>query len=248
MKLTNQTYDTGISNDTFSSAINEAKNYYKWINSIFLPYIKNNVLEIGVGHGGTYPLFKDMIDSYTGCDIDERLVTNLNTKNAECRYYTGDITKPGISKKIKDDKFDTVLCMNVIEHIDNDLAALKNLIFSCKPSGYILLFVPAFNFLYNDMDTLAGHFRRYRKKDIYKLVAQTDTQLIKLEYFNSIGGLGWFFNKFTTHVSLDSEKCKAQIKIFDRYILPFSKLINPITKHIFGQSVIAVLKKQDYFT
>ncbi|MDR1266836.1 MAG: hypothetical protein LBJ70_00390 [Holosporales bacterium] len=67
--------------------------------------------------------------------------------------------------------------------------------------------------------------------------------MIKMEYFNCIGGLGWYANKYARVASLDDAAVHAQIKIFDNVVLPLSKLLRPITRHIFGQFLVCVLRK-----
>lgn len=112
------------------------------------------------------------------------------------------------------------------------------------PKGNLLIFVPAFPFLYNSMDQLAGHFMRYTKASLQKIVNPVNSIIMKMEYFNAIGGVGWYLNKLIKHNDLNSKALNAQMKFFDKIIVPFSKRLNPITKNIFGQSILMVINKK----
>jgi len=100
------------------------------------------------------------------------------------------------------------------------------------------------NVLENDMDKMAGHYRRYVRKDLKQIVEKVGGKLLMNEYFNPIGGLGWYANKFMTHKDLDSPAINKQIRFFDKNIVPISKGVNPLTQSFFGQSVISVIQNQ----
>lgn len=232
------------SNETFSSAMLDATNYNNWIIDSFGKHIKGDLLEIGIGHGGFYDLVKDKISSYAGLDIDNNLIEHAKSLNPNQEYFLGDVSSENFSDKINNKKFDNILCANVLEHIENDSEALSNIFSSLKKDGKLLLFVLAFNLLYNDMDKLAGHHRRYIKSDIQKVVDKFDVDICLLRYFNSIGGVGWFCNKLITHKSLDSKTVNKQTIFFDKYLAPLAKKVDILTSSFFGQSLICVLVKK----
>lgn len=233
---------TDLNQKTFSETTALINNYNRWIMRVFGPYMRGDLLEVGIGHGG----FPDMIPvecRYSGVDIEPALIQQAKKTNPMLDYYVGDISKPVVGLEGK--SFDTVLCVNVVEHIPNDTAALNNMLSYLKPGGHMLVFVPAFQMLMNDLDRLAGHERRYTKETFKESLNAVEQpyQLLKLEYFNSVGAVGWFVNKFVKHESLDGEGVSGQMQFYDKYVLPIAKLANPLTKHIFGQSLIAVVKK-----
>jgi len=232
-----------VSNSTFSSVMVDSINYNQWVLSTFNAYISKSVLELGIGHGEFCTFFKDKIDKYTGVDIDINLLEYAKQKYPNQHYYYGDITDVSFAKQLNDEKFDSFLCFNVLEHIQDDKLAVQNMLSVIKPNGYLLLFVPAFETLFSDLDRLAGHYRRYTKKTIKNLILPNQGKIIRLEYFNSIGGIGWWLNKFTSHGSLESKMVHAQIRFFDKFVLPFSKVLNFATRNFFGQSVLCVVQK-----
>jgi len=227
---------------TMSSSIEFADNYNKWIINKFRPYMGNRLLEVGTGQGN-FKKYLQFIDNYVSIDIDEAVIERAKKRNPTENYYQVDITKIADIQKIQDFKFDTVMMVNVLEHIENDYAALKNLYDLISPGGHILIFVPAFMNLYNDFDRLAGHFLRYTKKTFKQRSKELEKNIVKLEYFNPVGAAGWWANKFKKHNDLDSPETNKQIRFFDKYLIPVSKITNPVFKSFFGQSLIVVIRK-----
>ena len=235
--------ETNVSGfSTMSSAIEFADNYSNWIVDNFRPYIGTSILEIGTGQGN-FKQFLSNAKTYVSIDVSDEVLERAAQRDSAGIYIQTDISTPDCLDKVKGFKFDTALCTNVLEHIENDKAAIQNIIELLDTGGRLLLFIPAFQALYSDMDRLAGHYRRYSKKTVSDLFGN-NILLEQLEYFNPIGGLGWWINKFIPHRDLDSASINTQIKLFDRYIVPVSKLLNPISKNWFGQSLVCVAKKQ----
>ncbi len=228
---------------TFSSSMSEAVNYNRWVIDIFRPFLGKSVLEVGIGHGGFYELVKDDVEEYAGVDIDEGLVKHARSINPGQKYYHADITDPELVERLPH-KFDSILCINVIEHIEQDRLAAENMLSLLNPGGHLLLFTPAFMKLYTDMDKLAGHHRRYTKQTISDIIPEENCEITKLRYFNSVGGIAWWMNKFTTHSSLESKNIRRQVIIFDKIVLPVSKFCDIFMRRFFGQSVICIVKRK----
>jgi len=233
-----------ISNGTFSAAMLEAEAYNKWILTYYRSYIQNNLLEIGLGHGAFYKYLPDIIKNYVGVDIDEILVNHARCLHPNNKYVQADLASNSFLDAFQDKKINAILCFNVLEHIEDHEIALKNMLNILSPTGHILLFVPAFQSLYTDLDRLAGHYRRYTISDLNALTAKCEGEIIKWSYFNFIGGIGWWINKFMTHQSLNDHSINKQIRFFNKIILPISKFIQPLTKKIFGQSLYVVIRKK----
>ena len=233
-------FPTGFS--TVASAIEFADNYNKWIVKQFYPFIGKKVLEIGVGQGN-YKRYLPSLDLIVSIDIDIETIKRAQSRDRESIYLVVDASDPKLAEKLGLYSFDTIICINVLEHIPANEKAIKNMMSILKPGGNLLLFVPALPALYTDMDKLAGHIRRYKKYDIKKLFYSNECTIEKLEYFNPIGGIVWWLNKFVRHRNLDSNNINTQIRLFDKYVVPISSSINGITKKFFGQSLLCVVKK-----
>jgi SAM-dependent methyltransferase len=226
---------------TYSSAIEEADNYTRWILAALRPYFGRRLLEVGLGHGG-YRAFLPQTCDYVGIDLDPESVANARARHPADTYVVADITDPGLPARLAPHRIDTVLCINVLEHIEHDREAVQVLLDTLTPGGHLLLFVPAFQALYSDLDRMAGHVRRYRLRDTARLVA-TDGRIVRQHYFNAVGGLGWWVNKAMPHRSLDSAAVNGQIRFFDRFVIPVARLVDGIARPVFGQSMICVVQK-----
>jgi len=215
--------------------------YNRWIVSAFRPYVGRELLEVGIGHGGFRALLAT--PGYLGADIDAELVLRARAAVPNVDLVVADVATPGFGEALRGRRFDTVLCVNVLEHVREQKAGLANMMAALEPGGHLLLFVPAFNALYNDLDRLAGHVRRYRRAEVRQLLVEAGADVVKLEYFNPAGGIGWWANRFLSHGTLESGSVEGQVRFFDRWVVPISRAINPVTRHFFGQSVLAVARK-----
>ncbi|MEP3048388.1 MAG: class I SAM-dependent methyltransferase [Hyphomicrobiales bacterium] len=225
--------------NTYSSAIIDAKNYTSWIVSLFQSYLGDKILEVGLGHGG-YRAFLKNVD-YTGADIDIQCIEHAKRSDPNGKYYQADLAASSFSETVGND-FDSILCCNVLEHIKDDDLALTHLLSALRPGGHLLLLVPSHELLYSDMDKLAGHHRRYSRRMLLRRLPE-GIIIKEVRYINPVGALGWFANRFASHNDLDTENINRQIIFFDRYVLPFTKVLGGLTGRFFGQSLICVVQK-----
>jgi SAM-dependent methyltransferase len=232
----------GVSNETFSSSMEGARNYNRWVVSAFEPFFGRSLLEIGMGHGGFYDHLPPL-DAYVGLDIDDELVAHARARYPDRRFVQADVADPGLPDRLDGTRFDTVLCVNVLEHVQDDRAAVASLLRLIEPGGHLLIFVPAFRQLYTDLDRLAGHLRRYTKAEVAALADVSGAEIRRLEYFNPVGALGWWANGMKRHNSLESRAVTGQVAFFDTYVLPVSKMLNSVTRPEFGQSVVCAVRK-----
>lgn len=227
--------------DTYSSAIATAHRYSDWILSPFKPYLQGKIVEVGIGHGGYYEAVRKYGD-YWGIDIDKRSVASAQKRHPEGRFVVGDICDADFLAGLLPQKADAIISINVLEHIEDDFLALSNLVAALKPGGWLMVNVPAHQCLYNDLDRLAGHFRRYSTKDFSLSLEKLPVRVEALHYFNPLGAIGWWANRFRHHDTLNSESINAQIELFEKYVLPVSRAVDPLTRHFFGQSLICIAR------
>lgn len=226
---------------TYSTAIESADNYTRWILSGFRPFFGRSLLEVGLGHGGYRQFLPPDLD-YLGVDIDPDSVARAQTRNPEDVYLVADITDPHLTARLSSRVIDTVLCVNVLEHIERDEAAVESMLSMLTPGGHLLILVPAFAALYSGLDRMAGHVRRYTLADVPRLVCRNGL-VVRQHYFNAVGGLGWWINKAMRHSNLDSDAVNSQIRLFDRYVVPIARAVDPVTRRFFGQSMICVIRR-----
>lgn len=231
-----------IGEDTYSSAIATAHRYTGWMVSPFKPYLTGNIVEIGIGHGSYFEILAPF-GKYWGVDIDERAVQAVRNRYPGGQFARADILDTHFLGKILPGGADSIVSINVLEHIRDDGTAVANLVGALKPGGTLMINVPALPALYNDLDRLAGHYRRYRADDFKRMLSGLPVQILRLCYFNPIGGLGWWINRFRHHDSLNSEGVNRQIVVFDKYVVPFSRIMDPLTRRFFGQSLVCIARR-----
>jgi SAM-dependent methyltransferase len=229
--------------DTYSAAITGAQNYMRWVLNSFQPYLKGHIVEVGIGHGH-YGNFLSDCGDYLGIDHDAQSIAAAKVTFPDRAFATCDFLDPSELRKAVPDGADAIVTINVLEHIEDDARAIANLVDVLRPGGHLLLSVPALMQLYNDLDRLAGHYRRYSKERLRIILQQQRVEIIRLCYFNPIGGIGWWANSFKHHKSLNDNIINNQIRFFDRHIVPISKALDPLFRSFFGQSVTCVARRR----
>ncbi len=221
----------------------QAKNYRNWMYRRLAPSIGQRILEVGAGIGNFTEMFLDRelivpSDKYQSCV--EYLKTRLNT-NPKVVPLQLDLENPAAAENLADFSFDTVICLNVLEHVQDDLRALSYMHSVLAPAGRLVLLVPAFQFLYGSVDRAIEHHRRYTKKDLIPKMRQTGFKIENTFYMNVIGMFGWFWNNRIMKIE---EENSAQIGLFDYYIAPWAERIERLAPPPFGLSLIAIGRKE----
>jgi len=131
--------------------------------------------------------------------------------------------------------FDTIICLNVLEHVDDDISALQAIRRMLAPSGRLILLVPALPVLYGTIDRALGHHRRYKRAGLASLLEATGFKLAHIEYFNLAGVPGWWF---AGRVLRRQMIPAASLKLYDA-LVPLFRLERLIPWRV-GQSLIAI--------
>lgn len=142
---------------------------------------------------------------------------------------------------VEDGWADAIYSINVLEHIEDDEEALKQIHSKLKPSGSVFIYVPAFQILYSSMDKKVGHFRRYRRSDLIAKMKRSGLDIIDSRYADS---LGFFASIAFKYIGNDSGNLnRTAIKLFDRYIFPASRVLDYLVSPWFGKNLIVVAKR-----
>jgi SAM-dependent methyltransferase len=127
----------------------------------------------------------------------------------------GKLGKPGDLKSKRSFRPDTVVCVNVLEHIPDDLGVLRDCHRLLPKGGRVLVFVPALQWLYGSMDATYGHHRRYGKEGLEKLMARAGFKVGASRYLNLLGILGWWINGKLLRRSIVP---KGQMLLYDQVV------------------------------
>lgn len=229
---------------TMSSSLPDAVRYHGWIVDLLRPHLGRTVLEIGVGYGQYTRVLAPLVDRLTGVDIDPQCLTQPLPPNV--RPVLADLASDDFAARVGEGVHDTAVCLNVLEHVDDDLLALRSLRAALGRRGRLLLLVPAHPALYGAMDRLAGHFRRYTRRLLRQRLEEAGFRIVALRHINPLGGLGWWANaRFGRPQTLSDPAINRQILLFDRYVQPLSRWLTPLTGRWFGQSLWAVAERRE---
>lgn len=169
--------------------------YAEWIYKKFEPYLGKRIVEIGAGIGNNVEfLCRCREREVLVTDAREDYVEYLNDKfggRSGLHVMRYDVTEPP-PESLRSFCSDTVLCINVLEHVGDDEAALANIYKILEKGGKLILLVPAHPTLYSKMDANLGHYRRYTSHELCRKVRKSGFAVIDRFYFNPLGAVGWF--------------------------------------------------------
>ncbi len=206
------------------------------------PYLGNNILEIGSAIGNISKFLAHLNKNLILTDINENYLEYLRHRfigNPKVRIILHDLLSTDLSD-ILPSKIDTVVCINVLEHIKDEHKSLENIYKILYKNGRLILIVPALKILYGSLDEKISHFRRYGKDELVKKLEGENFRIEKIYYYNFISTIGWFVNGRILKRKLMSS---TQVKILDR-LIPFFAEIEKRVKIPFGLSLIAICKKE----
>ncbi len=213
--------------------------YNRWIVDHLRPHAGRRILEVGAGTGNLTRFFLGG-EEILAVDIDPGFIDEMKRRfggNPRLKTEVMDVSAP--SDPLGERTFDTILCVNVLEHIQDDETTLKRFRSHLVPGGRLLLLVPAHPGLYGSVDREAGHVRRYDRKGLATRLVAAGFTIEKLRHFNMLGALGWWVN----------------VRLFRRRNLPTrqSRLLNLLVPLLrledrinppFGLSLIAIASRR----
>ena len=220
----------------------EAQNYRQWMYRRIAPFLGRRILEVGAGIGNFTTLLLDR-ELVVALDAHPLCTGHFKTRFADTPNVSPvnlDIADPA-ALALDRYKCDTVVCLNVLEHVEDDRAALSHMHSALTSGGRLVLLVPAFQFLYGSVDRALGHCRRYTKGELVLKVRESGFEIQDVSYMNVIGMAGWFLNN---RVLKRREESLAQIRLFDRVIAPCAERLERFVRPRIGLSLIAIGHKR----
>jgi len=220
-----------------------ATRYFEWQFRLAEAQLGRRVLEIGCGLGNftRHLLDRDLV---LGVDVEQECITKRLTAFAAYPNLVSmclDVQDQSFLE-LRKYKPDSIACLNVLEHIKDDVLALTHMQKVLSPGGKAILIVPAFESLYGPIDERLGHFRRYTKHSMARAAAQAGFRVQTLRFMNGVGFFGWWVN---AHILKRTEQSEAQIGFFDSAIVPILSKLEGVIEPFVGQSIFTVLVKPE---
>lgn len=223
------------------AALADMPNYYDWILSHFRPHLGGRAVEFGAGIGTISSVIAPAVESLELVEPSPRFARTLNERFADTAHVTvSGSTFEASVVRMPDESRDAAVLVNVLEHIEDDVAALRDLYRILAPGGRLLLFVPALPALYSEFDRRVGHFRRYRLKPLRHAVASSGFEIVVGRYFDSVGALSWWLiNKVARATTIDSRMAS----LYDRAFVPPLRLLEGVVAPPVGKNIVLVARK-----
>jgi SAM-dependent methyltransferase len=217
-----------------------ARNYQAHVFGLVRPHVGSHVLEVGCGIGTMTGQLLDIaqrvecIEPNLNCATRARATLTGNDRVAIRVCHLEECNRAELQRQT----FDTVVCVNVLEHIEDDVRALslfRDVV--AATAGRVLIFVPAVQTIYSPHDAALGHHRRYSKRTLRAAFAAAGLDVVAMKYTNPIGLLGWMYNLY---VSGNTEHTSSQVGLFDRFVAPWALPIERLVPPPIGLSLFAV--------
>jgi len=216
------------------------KNYNNWIFNQIKEYLGEHILEIGSGMGNISRLLVSYKKNLLLTDIRKDYLEYLRQRfigNPKVKVFYYDISSSKITKNILR-KIDTIVCINVLEHLKNDRKALQNFHKILVDKGRLIIIVPALKCLYGTLDKKLDHYRRYEKDKLRGKITDSGFTIEKMYYHNFFSSFGWFFNG---RIMKKNVITSLGVLLLDK-LIPLFAWIEKQIKIPFGLSIIVIAR------
>jgi SAM-dependent methyltransferase len=226
--------DTGEHDHNLDVAAENSQNYLRWIADLVGPHLGQRVLEVGAGIGSITSLYADGRD-VVASDLSTACVEAMRERFADAPHIT--VSQSDLRElESTGERFDSVLLVNVLEHIEDDAGVLAMLTTLLSAHGRIVVYVPALNGLYGAWDKKVGHFRRYSKWRMREVANVAGLDLVDLRYVNALAIPAWAAFSRT-----DVDRTQgSSLSIWDRVGVPLSRTMEDRIRLPIGLNVLAV--------
>ena len=198
-------------------------------------YIKKSVLEVGAGIGSFTSNYMHLSKNITLTELDQNNFESIKEKFADKKFSIYKKKTVELKKK-----YNTIMYLNVLEHIKKDIKEIEISISKLKKNGYLIILVPAHSKLYSKFDKAIGHHKRY-DLNFFKNLKIKKIKLEKLYFLDLTGYFLYYINK----IFFKNEIYPSLLKIFiwDKMFTPITMFLDKLFLHRFGKNILFILKK-----
>lgn len=221
------------------SSLEGAVNYRNWLLQLSEPFLAAPVLEIGAGRG-TFTPFLLAHGPVTAVEPSERMAELLRAAVVDDPSATVVVGELNAVAARAD--HGSAVMFNVLEHIADDVAALREVYARLRPGGHLVVWVPAFQLLYSEFDRKIGHHRRYRIRGLRALARTAGFTVVRARYANFPGWFSWLL---ICRLLRANPVHGTLARVFDRLFVPVISRVERLVRPPFGQSILLVARKPD---
>jgi len=229
-------------------AMSFAENYHRWILRLFNPYLGRRLVEVGAGTGSFSELLLER-----GAEMLAAVEPSAEMHRALTRRLAGQPARGAttvktycalfraVSEQLRAEQPDSILYVNVMEHVRDDEGELAAIEQTLCPGGCLFVFVPALRWLYGSFDEQIGHFRRYAKTELEEKCRRAGLRPILSEYFDCAGIVPWWVKY---RVLKSPRLGPGTVKFYDRFVVPAEEALESLIRPPLGKNIILVAEKR----
>lgn len=219
-------------------ALGDLPNYYRWIFDLIGPFASGHAIEFGAGIGTASEELRKHVQRLDLVEPSRNLQDELELRfstDPEVRVFPD--TLESHLAAMPSGCRDTVMLINVLEHVEDDRGALRGFRRILKPHGHLLLFVPALQALFGPLDTVFGHFRRYALSELAEKVRAAGFGIVKAHYFDLLGVVPWWL---TGKVARSTRISPTLARLYDMVGVPITRALERVAKPPIGKNIVLV--------
>jgi SAM-dependent methyltransferase len=222
-------------------AMSFAVNYHSWMLDEFRPFLGRRIIEVGAGTGGfsrlLLPLDREKLILIEPSKMIEDLRSNLSGNE---NISIVEAIFSDVAELLAAERPDSVIYVNVLEHIQDDVGELKLVYRTLAPGGRIFIFVPAHQSLFGAFDVAVGHFRRYSRIDLERKCLTAGFKIIRSINFDLLGVILWWI-KF--RLLRSSDLSPAAVALYDKYAVPVTRFFEGSIGAPVGKNILLIGEK-----
>lgn len=216
-----------------------ARSYNRWIMQFLRPHLGAVVVEVGAGTGSyTKELLTACPERLIAIEPSTHLFPQLEETLRDTGVETRHTTLGGAAHEIAG-QADAVVYINVLEHIADDAAEIRDAARVLKPGGKLAVFVPALPWLSSRFDREVGHQRRYRRGEIVDLINANGLRVVEARYFDMLGIVIWFLAMRLLGMRMGV----GRVRLYDSVLVPVARFLDRVAGPPLGKSLIVIAQR-----
>jgi ubiquinone/menaquinone biosynthesis C-methylase UbiE len=210
------------------------KNHRRWFVDFAVPYLGDHPIEVSAGLGDYAEEWLGHVPRMTVSEAQSDRLIALKERFAG--HSNMDVRELLLPADVQDD-YSAVVSYNVLEHIEDDIGALRSMTNMVRPGGYVVIVVPAFQWAMSPADVVTGHVRRYTRASMRAAMLDAGLHIEKLHYANTFGLIGYVVS---TKILRLMPGPGPMVWVYDTFVAPLTRFAERIVTPPFGQSVVAI--------
>jgi len=226
----------GPGQDQVLEDLGTAVHYIDWLAALCDPWLGDRPIELGSGRGDYAERWRRPDRQLVVSEADPGRLQHLMQRFRDCPDVTPRLLDAPVTETAD---HTAAVALNVVEHIADDVAALRSFAGLVAPGGFVVVIVPAFPLAMSEFDREIGHYRRYRRAGLTRVIRDAGLEPVRVHYVNLLGLIGW---TVLMRLLRGRPRDGIALRLFDRFVVPVLRRLEARRPPPFGQSVLGVAR------